>query len=117
MEIISNFNYLEGFLWLGVAVVLGLTLKPSGKSQRSARWLAVMAFVIFGVSDWLEARSTGAPPLWLYALKIACGAAIFASRFFWLGWRQWHWKHPQFLFGLFCLIAVLFAIWFQHFRD
>lgn len=116
MDFTVLFNTAEALLWLGVAVYLFFRLRPMTASQRWARSIAVAAFTLFSVSDGLEALHPGQPPLWLYALKIACGAAIFASRFCWIGWRQWHWRHPQFLFGLFCLVAVVFAIWFQHFR-
>ena len=111
-----NFNHVEAVLWLGVAVFLVTRVKPVHRRQRWALWAAAATFVVFGVSDWLEAGHSGTVPLWLYAVKIACGASIFACRFTWLGWRTWHWRHREFLFGVFCLAAVSFAIWFQFGR-
>lgn len=111
-----NFNSIEAFLWIGVAVYLVTRVKSQNRRQRWALWIAAATFVIFGASDWLEAGLEGRVPLWLYAMKIACGASIFACRFTWLGWRMWHWRHREFLFGVFCLIAVSVAIWFQYGR-
>lgn len=109
-----NFNLLEGVLWVGVAVFLVSRVKPATRRQRLALWGAVVTFVVFGISDWLEAGRQGRVPLWLYAVKIACGAALLACRFTWLGWRHWHWRRPEVVFALFCLVAVAGAIWVQY---
>jgi hypothetical protein len=111
------FNHIEAILWVGVAVFLVARIKPASPRQRWALWAAAATFGVFGLSDWLEAGRQGRVPLWLYSMKVACGVSIFLCRFTWLGWRRWHWLHREFLFGLFCLVAVSFAIWFQYGRD
>ncbi len=114
--LLQIFNRVEALLWCGVAVLLLWRLHPKNPRQRRAKGMAVAGFLLFGASDWLEAAAVGRVPLWLYAMKIACGALLLASRFTWIGWRHWHWRHRDFLFGVFCLLVVLAAIWFQYGR-
>ncbi len=40
---------------------------------------AAAIFLVFGVTDWLELGTGGRLPLWLWGLKVACGAGIFAA--------------------------------------
>ena len=111
-----RFNQTEAVLWLLVALFILWRVRPANARQRVAVWAAAATFAVFGLSDWLEADQYGRVPLWLYGLKIACGLSIFVCRFTWLGWSTWHWRHREFLFGVFCLAAVAFAIWFQYGR-
>lgn len=111
------FNIIEGILWMSVGLFLIGRIRPGNRRQRWALGCAAATFFLFGVSDWLEAGHQSAVPLWLYVVKIACGASIFVCRFTWLGWRTWHSLHREFLFGVLCLAAVCFAIWFQYVRS
>ena len=66
-------NYIEGLFW----IVVGLVLIVAGqRANRQYRILSIVAsgvFVVFGVSDFVEAQ-TGAwwRPLWLLGWKASC---------------------------------------------
>ena len=66
-------NWLEVFLWpvLGLACVIGAKVK-TGRVSAAIRVLAV-AFLLFGLSDYIE-LGTGAwwKPAWLLLMKAAC---------------------------------------------
>jgi len=66
-------NWIEAGLWLCVSLILlGKTLKATGAVRRVLLTL-VAAFLVFGISDVIEAQ-TGAwwRPWWLLLLKSAC---------------------------------------------
>lgn len=73
------FNQAEACLWFVIALILGVRLRAG----RPWRWLIPLAFVVFGASDLIEAR-TGAwwEPWWLLVLKAACVLV------FLLAWRS-----------------------------
>jgi hypothetical protein len=59
----------RGRLWFVIALILAFR----GHSQQPWRCLLPVAFVVFGVSDLIEAQ-TGAwwEPWWLFVMKAAC---------------------------------------------
>lgn len=71
-------NYIEAGLWavIGSAFLLITVMRP--KDQRARAAIAGVAFLLFGVSDVVEAR-TGAwwRPWWLLAWKGLCLAVLF----------------------------------------
>jgi uncharacterized membrane protein YhaH (DUF805 family) len=70
-------NLIEAGLWGGVAVGMSLAAALAARPwRRTCMWLAPV-FLVFGVSDLIEAQ-TGAwwRPWWLLALKAACVLAI-----------------------------------------
>jgi len=88
MELTSSGNLLEAVLWLlfaGVFSVLGW--RACGRKRRLFTVLAA-AFVLFGCSDLIEAR-TGAwwRPLWLLLLKAGCIGAF--------GYALWEYRRIQ----------------------
>lgn len=100
------FNLAEGAIWIAVAMGLPIVCK---RPSRSATWgigLSSFGFVLFGISDFLEASIPGDIPLYLLAYKVMCGAIILSGRYTYIGWKRFRFKDPFFLFGLFCLIAV-----------
>lgn len=108
-----NFNLLEGVLWWVVAVIVAIRCPASSPQQRWAATGGSMAFVIFGITDWFECRYEGQIPLWLWGMKIACGAAFLTARYTWLGWGNVRFPNREFWFALFCLVCVIGLIWFQ----
>ncbi|WP_395743287.1 hypothetical protein [Prosthecobacter sp.] len=68
-EIHALFNHIEAGLWFVIALVLAMRLRM----KRPWRWLLPLSFVVFGISDLIEAR-TGAwwEPWWLFVMKAAC---------------------------------------------
>lgn len=63
------FNQAEAGLWFVIALVLIVR----SRMKMPWRWLLPLAFVLFGVSDLIEAQ-TGAwwEPWWLFVMKAAC---------------------------------------------
>jgi hypothetical protein len=78
-------NWIEAGLWLGVSLILlGKAIMATGGVRR-VLLILVVAFLVFGISDVIEAQ-TGAwwRPWWLLLLKGACILALFA------GFRQYY---------------------------
>jgi len=108
------FNLVEGLLWWGVAGFLLSRARPSTGQQRWAIGVGAIGFLVFGVTDFLEIGSAGQLSGGLWGLKIACGTAIFCSRYLWRGWNSFRWIDREFLFGIFCLLSVAVVITLQH---
>jgi len=68
-------NLIEGILWILIAACFLLSVVRPG--HRGAKLIAAASFLVFGLSDFVEAR-TGAwwRPWWLLAWKAACVAVI-----------------------------------------
>jgi hypothetical protein len=68
----STFNLSEATLWLMIAAIIAWKLR---KRKQIARfyWLLPPTFAVFGISDFIEAR-TGAfwEPWWLLVMKTGC---------------------------------------------
>jgi predicted branched-subunit amino acid permease len=66
-------NYIEGVFWTTVGIVLGIAGLKTNPAFKSLSLIACAVFIIFGVSDLVEAQ-TGAwwRPLWLLAWKGLC---------------------------------------------
>jgi hypothetical protein len=109
----QTFNTTEALLWGIVACVILLRTPCESRQQRVAVTMAFLAFLAFGVSDMFEALHTSGIPGWLWGMKIACGAAILASRYTWLGWERFSCRDREFLFGVFLLAATVGVIVLQ----
>ena len=75
----SGANYAEAGLWILVAIAFGVVaIRRAGAARRRCAGAAV-AFLLFGVSDVVEAE-TGAwwRPWWLLAWKATCIAGLLA---------------------------------------
>ncbi|MFO1042405.1 MAG: hypothetical protein U0941_11505 [Planctomycetaceae bacterium] len=107
------FNLIEGILWFVVAAIILVRVPCATAIQRRAVFSGAAAFAVFGVTDFLESQTEGRIPGWLWGLKIACGAAILASRYSYEGWSRFRWYDREFLFGLGCLVAVGLIILLQ----
>jgi len=84
MDLAKHGNLLEAGLWVLVAIVLLVRMRLSDRRFRRAFGLLAATFLVFGISDVIEAR-TGAwwRPFWLLLLKGACLLFIV------LGFRQY----------------------------
>jgi hypothetical protein len=73
MTAVETFNLSEAALWFACAMAVGVASRRSATGARRNAWLAVVAFIAFGVSDLIEIQ-TGAwwRPWWLFVLKAAC---------------------------------------------
>ena len=100
------FNVIEAALWFLVAGNILARVPRMTPVQHYAVIGGALAFVAFGVSDLLESQTDGRIPGWLWGLKIACGTAILAARYSYIGWQRFRWYDREVLFGLGCLIAV-----------
>lgn len=107
------FNIVEAMLWWIVAAVIATRASSRTQQQRAGILLGTFSFLLFGVTDLLEAAHERQIPLWLWGMKILCGIGILSARYTWLGWSHFHWRQREFLFGVGCLLAVLFIIFLQ----
>jgi len=73
---------------------------------------ASFGFVLFGITDLLEAARVGAVPAWLWAFNITCGALLLSCRICYVGWKDFRPNDRWLLFSLFCLAATVALIAF-----
>ena len=108
------FNRLEGIAWVAIAIGLPFVVRPITRRQKWSTLAASIGFVLFGLTDFLEAPLRGQLPGWLWMMKIFCAALILSCRFSYIGWNRFHFTDRYFLFGLSCLTATLAVIWLQQ---
>jgi hypothetical protein len=108
--IIGHFNRAEALVWFLVALGLPFVVPSILRRQRLCVLAAGFGFVLFGVTDLLEAERTGAIPAWLWASKIACGVFLLSCRILYVGWENFRFNDRWLLFGVFCLAATLALI-------
>ena len=108
--IIGHFNRAEALVWFLVAISLPFVVPSASRRRCLCVLAAVFGFVLFGVTDLLEAERTGAIPAWLWASKIACGVFLLSCRIFYVGWENFRFNDRWLLFGLFCLAATVALI-------
>jgi len=110
----NSFNAAEAGLWMLVAAVIPFRAARVTTQQRFAVLLGSPAFLTFGVTDLMEIGREGSLPMWLWGLKVACGAAILSARYTWLGWSRFRWHDREVLFSAGCLAAVIAVIALQR---
>lgn len=108
------FNRLEGAAWFAIAIGLPFYIRPSTTRQKRSILAASFGFVLFGITDFLEAPLQGQLPAWLWVFKILCAAWILSCRFFYVGWSRFRITDRYFLFGVACLAASLAVIYLQQ---
>lgn len=113
--IYKNFNYIEGVVWLLVALALPFMFPRTTRNQKLGLAIASIGFIAFGISDFLEVGIQEVVPNWVLVYKIICGSVMLSGRYTYMGWNKFSPKDPYFLFGLFCLIAVLGIIAMRSF--
>jgi hypothetical protein len=66
-------NYIEAALWSSIGIGFAIAAITHSGITRRRCWIAAVTFVLFGISDLVEAH-TGAwyRPLWLLAWKGVC---------------------------------------------
>ncbi len=69
----SVFNYIESVFWIIISLILFLKTRGKIKVKPEVRYIAVISFFLFGISDIIEVQS-GAwwTPWWLLLLKFIC---------------------------------------------
>ncbi len=112
------FNYFECAAWLVIAMVLPFWFRACPADKRGVIIRASLTFVVFAVSDYLEAPTHGRLPPWLWAWKLLCAAYLLKCRYDYLGKERFRWFDRTNVLALACLLAVLLAIIVQfYFRD
>lgn len=107
------FNYLEGGIWLVVAVVLPFRYSSDSKSRKMGLLIAAVGFVAFGISDFLEATRQAEIPLWLWGMKVFCGMMLLIGRYTYLGWKSFAVSDRFFRLGVILLVMVVALIFLQ----
>ena len=114
----ESFNYAECAAWLIVAIALPFWFRSSLPEKRGVIARASLTFVVFGVSDFLEAPSHGQLPPWLWAWKLLCAGYLLKCRFDYIGKDRFRWFDRTNLLALVCFAAVILAMFLQYyFRD
>ena len=109
------FNRTEGIAWFGIAIALPFLVSRKNRRQNIAVFLASFGFVLFGITDFIEAPLRGQLPWWLWAYKIVCAGFILSCRYIYLGWHRFNFKDRYLIFGLSCLAASLGVIFLQQY--
>lgn len=107
---IAHFNRAEALVWFAVAIGLPFAVRSTTIRQRIAVFSACIGFILFGITDLLEAERIGAIPAWLWASKIACGAILLSCRIIHVGWKNFRFTDRWLLFGLLCLATTVAMI-------
>ena len=112
------FNYFECAAWLVIAIVLPFWFRACPPDKRGVIVRASFTFVVFAVSDYLEAPTHGRLPPWLWAWKLLCAASLLKCRYDYIGRERFRWLDRTNLLALACSFAVLLAMFLQYyFRD
>ena len=110
--IIAHFNRAEALVWFVVAVWLPFVVRSESRKQQLGVYAGSIGFVLFGISDLLEAGRAGDIPAWLWVLKISCGAFLLSCRILYVGLENFRLNDRWLLFGLFCLAVTVALILF-----
>ena len=117
-SIYEAFNYFECAAWLVIALVLPFWFRACPADRRGVIIRASLTFVVFGISDYLEAPTQGRLPPWLWAWKIVCATYLLKCRYDYLGKERFRWFDRTNILALACFAAVLLAMFLQYyFRD
>lgn len=112
------FNYFECAAWLVIAVVLPFRFRRCPADKRSIILRASFTFVVFAVSDYLEAPTQGHLPPWLWAWKVLCVGYLLRCRYDFIGRERFRWLDRTHILAFVCFWAVLLATFLQYyFRD
>ena len=114
----ETFNYFECAAWLIIAIVLPVWFRACPRDKRGVIARASLTFVVFGVSDYLEAPTHGRLPPWLWTWKLLCAGYLLKCRYDYIGTGRFRWLDRTNILAGACFLAVLFAIFLQyHFRE
>jgi len=114
----ETFNYFECAAWLVIAAVLPFWFRASPAGQRRVIVRASLTFVVFGISDFLEAPTLGRLPAWLWAWKLLCATYLLKCRYDYIGKENFRWFDRTNILALACFLAVLLAMFLQwYYRD
>jgi hypothetical protein len=112
------FNYFECAAWITIGFVLPIWFRRCPPERRGVIYRAALTFVVFGVSDYLEAPTHGRLPAWLWAWKILCAFYLLRCRYVYIGKERFRWVERTNIFAFGCFLAVLLAMFLQvYFRD
>src|SRR4051812_18759616 len=91
-SVYEAFNDFECAAWLTVALVLPFWFRACPTSKRGVIWRASLTFVVFGISDYLEAPTHGRLPAWLWAWKLSCACYLLKCRRDYIGKERFRWR-------------------------
>ena len=70
--LIAHFNKIEAIFWFLTAIFLPFIVRSGSRKQRLCVIAASCGFILFGITDLLEAQTVGAIPAWLCANRRKC---------------------------------------------
>ncbi|MES2570072.1 MAG: hypothetical protein V4710_08455 [Verrucomicrobiota bacterium] len=112
------FNYLECAAWIVIAAALPLWFRRSDAKKRGILLRASLTFILFGISDYLEAPTHGRLPPWLWVWKLLCAGYLLRCRYEYIGRKHFRWLDRTNILAGACFLAVLLAMFLQYyFRD
>jgi hypothetical protein len=112
------FNYGECAAWIIIAAVLPFWFRRNPAEKRRIIYRASAIFIVFGVSDLLEAPTHGRLPAWLWVWKLLCAAVLLKCRYDYLGKERFRWNERSNWLVLACFLTVLVAMFLQYYyRD
>lgn len=99
------FNWFEACIWFTVAAGLSFVIRTHSKTQLVSVRIAAIGFVLFGISDLLEAPTRGLIPAWLWALKISIATLLIGCRALYVGKKNFRLTDRWLIFGMICLVV------------
>ncbi len=117
-SVYETFNYFECTAWITIAVVLPFWFRRGPPEKRGVIFRASITFVVFGISDYIEAPTHGRLPWWLWTWKLLCAGYLLKCRYDYIGRENFRWRDRHNILALACFLAVLLAMFLQfYFRD
>ena len=107
MDSYQLFNYAEGILWLLAAFMLRKLVAIEHKHHSTACNIAIIGFVLFAASDFIEGTLPRTIHPWLWTFKISCGIIFLIARICYVGRKNFKWTDRYLLFFLFCISIAI----------
>ena len=106
------FNYAECAAWISIGLFLIFRYRAFKPDRLLWIRIAIPTFVLFGISDYVEAGEYGHVPYWLWCWKIICGAVLVRCRYGYIGIDRTKFLDSYSVAATLLLIAVLLLAFF-----
>lgn len=110
-QVFEIFNRIEACIWFSAAIGLLFFIKWDSKRQLASIRIATFGFVLFGITDLLEAPTHGLVPAWLWVFKITTATLLLGCRVIYVGRKNFRLTDRWLVFGVICLVISACIIW------